>query len=335
MRKVAFVFPGQGSQMVGMGHDLFQVSPRARQVFEEADETLGFSLSRLCFGGPEDKLRQTVNTQPAVMTASLACLRAAFGEGNGIQPALWNGSFTGPAFVAGHSLGEYTALVAAGVLSFSDGIRLVQERARLMQEAGEKRPGGMAAIIGLDLISLEEVCQETGTEIANINSPEQTVISGTNNGLAWAMDLAKARGARRVIRLDVSGGFHSFLMQSAVKGLARAASQFDFSNPLVPLVANTTAYPASTAEEVRSGILRQVCGCVHWQSSIEYMIDVGVSTFIEIGPGRVLTGLIKRISKDVEVLNISDVDSLVAGSGFWDSQFKGYGADQLTVNREP
>ncbi|MCD5412500.1 MAG: ACP S-malonyltransferase, partial [Dehalococcoidia bacterium] len=287
---------------VGMGRDLFEVSPRARQVFEEADETLGFLLSELCFGGPEDKLRQTVNTQPAVMTTSLACLRAAFGKGNGLQPA----------FVAGHSLGEYTALVAAGVLSFSDGLRLVQERARLMHEAGQKRPGGMAAVIGLDLISLEEVCQETGTQIANINSPDQTVISGTNNGLAWAMDLAKARGAKRVIRLDVSGGFHSFLMQSAAEGLARAVSRFDFSHPLVPVVANTTALPASTAEEIRSGILRQVCGCVQWQSSIEYMIDAGVSTFVEIGPGRVLTGLIKRITKDVEVLNISDVDSLSA-----------------------
>ena len=302
MPKVAFVFPGQGSQAVGMGLDLFEKSPLARQVFEEADQTLEFSLSSLCFNGPEDKLRQTVNTQPAVMTASLACLRAAFGNGDDIQPA----------FVAGHSLGEYTALVAAGVLSFSDGIRLVQERARLMQEAGEKRPGGMAAIIGLDPISLEEVCQETGTQIANINSPDQIVISGTNNGLAWAMDLAKARGAKRVVRLGVSGAFHSYLMEPAAVGLAEAASRFDFCPPAIPIVANTTAQPESTAEEVRDGILRQVCGCVQWQSSVEYMIDAGVDTFVEIGPGRVLTGLIKRINDNVNAINIKDVNSLAA-----------------------
>lgn len=300
MPEVAFIFPGQGSQAVGMGLDLFENSPPARQVFEEANDALGFPLSELCFRGPEEKLRQTLNTQPAVMTASLACLKAAFGNGNGIQPA----------FVAGHSLGEFTAMVAAGVLSLSDGIRLVQERARLMQDAGEKCPGGMAAVIGLDLISLEEVCQETGTQIANLNSPEQTVISGTKNGLAWAMDLAKARGAKRVIRLDVSGAFHSYLMETAAGGLAEAVSRFKFCNPLIPIVANTTGYPKSTAAEVKEGIIQQVCGCVRWQSSIEYMVDAGVDTFIEIGPGKVLTGLIRRINNDVNVLNINDLATI-------------------------
>jgi [acyl-carrier-protein] S-malonyltransferase len=302
MDKIAFVFPGQGSQKVGMGLDLIDSSPLAKQVFEEADEVLGFSLSRLCFDGPEDKLRQTVNTQPAVMTTSLAYLNAAFGNGNGgrLQPS----------FVAGHSVGEFTALVAAGVLSFSDGIQLVKERARLMQEAGERRPGGMAAIIGLDPVTLEEICQETGTQIANLNSPGQIVISGPINGLAWAMDLAKARGAKRVIRLEVSGAFHSFLMKPVVRDLDTAASRLDFHEAKVPIVANTTAQPKSTAIELRKEIVDQVCGCVRWQSSIEYMINAGVDTFIEIGPGQVLSGLIKRISEEVKVININDASSV-------------------------
>ncbi len=304
MSSVAFVFPGQGSQAVGMGHDLFENSPEAKQVFEEADEALGFSLSSLCFDGPEEELRQTVNTQPAIMTASVACLRAAQANGCDIQPA----------FVAGHSLGEYSALVAAGSLSFADGICLIQERARLMQRAGEEWPGGMAAVIGLDVVSLEEVCQETGTQIANLNSPEQVVISGTNQGLAWAMDLAKTRGAKRVIRLKVSGAFHSPLMNPAAEGLARAVCKCEFFPPTIPVVANVTAEPKSTAEEVKEGILKQVCDCVRWQPSVEYMIDAGVSTFIEIGPGQVLTGLIKRINRDVELINLNNLDSIAAMS---------------------
>ncbi len=300
MSNAAFVFPGQGSQIVGMGRDLFENSPEAKQVFEEADDVLGFSLSSLCFNGPEEDLRQTVNTQPAVMTVSVAYLKAA--QANGCD--IW------PAFVAGHSLGEYSALVAAGALRFADGIGLIKERARLMQQAGEEYPGGMAAVIGLDLVSLEEVCQETGTQIANLNSPEQIVISGTSQGLAWAMDLAKARGAKRVIRLSVSGAFHSHLMSPAAEGLAKAVSKCEFYHPKIPVVANVTGQPKSTAEEVKEGILKQVCDCVRWQPSVEYMINAGVSTFIEIGPGQVLTGLIKRINRDVKLVNINSLESI-------------------------
>lgn len=299
-QRIAFVFPGQGSQAVGMGADLYQNYPAARKVFQEADDTLGFSISNLCFNGPKEKLGQTINTQPAIMTASFACLRAIIESGLDIEPS----------FVAGHSVGEYTALTAADALKFSDGLRLVQERARLMHEAGLKSPGGMVAVIGLDMASLEEICQETGTQIANVNSPSQVVVSGTNNGLAWMMDLAKARGAKRVIRLDVSAGFHSFLMEPVTDELAEVVNRMDFSHPRVPVIANATAQPVLTAEEAKTRIIQQVCSCVKWQASVEYMISKGVDTFVEIGPGQTLTGLIKRISRDVNVLNVRNAGDL-------------------------
>ena len=300
--KVAHVFPGQGSQTVGMGYTLYQSSHKAREVFEQADEALGFPLSRLCFEGPEEKLRQTINAQPAIMTASIACLRAA-SEINGMSK---------PAFVAGHSLGEYTALVAADVLRFTDAVCLVRERGRLMQEAGEIRPGGMAAVIGLDEVTLRDVCRESGAEIANFNCSGQIVISGTKEAIARAMELAKAKGARSVIALQVSGAFHSTLMQPTVEGMAQAISKISFHTPEVPIVVNSTAKAVTTAQEVKDELLRQLCHCVQWQPTVEYMVGEGVSTFIEIGPGRVLSGLIKRISNKVQVLNISDPESIKA-----------------------
>jgi [acyl-carrier-protein] S-malonyltransferase len=300
--KIAYVFPGQGSQIVGMGQELYQSSREAKQVFEEADQALQYPLSRLCFEGPENELRETINAQPAILTVSIACLMAA-SEINGTMK---------PAIVAGHSLGEYTAMVAANVLEFADAVRLVRERGRLMQEAGKTQPGGMAAIIGLDEATVEEICMETGAQIANINCSGQVVVSGPKVTVARSIDLAQSRGAVGAVPLEVSAAFHSVLMEPTVEGMARAISQIDFRPPEVPIVANSTAKPVTTINEVKEEILHQLCHCVQWQPSVEYMVEAGVSTFIEIGPGVVLSKLIKRISRQVQVLNMGDLESIKA-----------------------
>ncbi len=301
--KVAYVFPGQGSQWAGMGRDLYDNFDSAKAILEQADEVLGFPLSRLCFEGPEDELRLTINAQPALVAVSFACLKAVhdMSGGKGLPP---------PAFVAGHSLGEYTALAVANVIDFATTVYLARERGRLMYEAGLKKPGGMVAIIGLDEASLAEVCNETGTCIANFNCPGQLAISGAKENLPKAADLAKAKGASRIIPLQVSGAFHSPLMQPAADGLSEIIATLPFQDPTVPIIANTTAQPLTTAEQVKAELIKQLCNGVQWQRSIEYMVDDGVATFIEIGPGKVLSGLIKRINKDVNTLNIGDVESI-------------------------
>jgi [acyl-carrier-protein] S-malonyltransferase len=299
--KIAYIFPGQGAQYVGMGRDIYDEFSSARAVFEQADEALSFPLSKLCFEGPDEELRQTINAQPAIVTTSFALL-AALREARDDLPA--------PAFVAGHSLGEYTALAAAGVVDFATAIRLTRERGRLMHQAGLEQPGGMAAIIGLDEPVLSQICAQSGTRIANINCPGQLVISGDADCLTEATRRAEASGARLVIPLQVSGAFHTAAMQPAAEGLVEVLANISLATPLVPIVANTTAREVTTAAAVKGELLNQLCNSVQWQRSVEYMIDNGVTTFVEIGPGKVLTGLVKRINRDVKTLNIGDTEAI-------------------------
>jgi len=320
MEKVAFVFPGQGSQYVGMGRDIYETYPEAKVLFDEADEILGFPLSRLCFEGPKEELNDTINTQPAIFATSLACLEV-----------LKSRFFAEPLFLAGHSLGEYSALVAAGALDFADGLKLVRERGRLMKEAGERNPGGMAAVLGLEAEVLDEICRiasrETGgvVQLANYNSPGQIVISGHKEALEQALELAREREARRVIPLAVSIAAHSPLMQPAAQTFADVVAQVDFHQPQVPVVANVTAAPITTVAEIRGELVNQLTSTVRWAESVRYMMAQGVSTFVEIGPKNVLTGLIRRIERGVQTINVGDVagvESLV-GKGCGGSKKSG------------
>lgn len=297
------MFPGQGAQFVGMGKDLYEQFQSARDLYDLADEILGFGLSRLCFEGPEEDLQQTRNTQPAIAVTSLALLKVA----TEVSPALLSER---PAFVAGHSLGEYSALVAAGSLTFESAIKLLRARGELMQAAGDHNPGTMAAVLGLDVADCEDVCREAGAEICNVNAPGQIVIGGRREAVVRALDYAKARGAAKVIPLSVSGAFHSSLMKPAADGMTQHVATATVTDPVIPVVVNCSATPVQDELSIRHELVDQVSRPVQWSRTVEFLDEQGVTTFIEFGPGRVLTAIIKRMLRKSTTINVNDAPSV-------------------------
>ena len=307
-QKTAFLFPGQGSQEVGMGKDFAETYDIARQTFNEADEILGFSLSTLCFEGPEDELNETINTQPALYVTSIAILRTLQALNPSAQPA----------FVAGHSLGEFTAFTAAGVLDFESGLRLVRRRGELMQQAGNDNPGAMAALLGMDTDAVYAMCakisEETGKPLvlANDNCPGQVVISGDSEALDKAVEEAPVLGARRAVKLAVSVAAHSPLMASASAEFEKAIQETIIQAPQIPVYANVTAQPLTDVDAIREEMQQQLTQSVRWTETIQAMISAGADTFVEIGSKDVLSGLMRRIDRDANRVTLNSVEALQA-----------------------
>ncbi len=303
MTKTAFVFPGQGSQAVGMGKELFDLYPAAKAVFEEADSALGFSITDLCFGGPEEELRKTFNTQPAILTVSIACQRVL--AENGVVPAI----------VAGHSLGEYSALVAAGALAFADAVRLVRKRGQFMQEAVPLGQGSMAAILGLERDQIIAVCREVEAkagpvQAVNFNCPGQVVIAGATAAVDAAVEALKAAGAKRAIPLPVSAPFHSTLMKPAAEKLAGELAKITVADAKIPVVANVNGQIVTKGDAIKESLVKQAASPVLWEDCVAAMTAFGAADFVEVGPGKVLTGFTKKIAKDANTLNVEDDGSL-------------------------
>lgn len=304
MNKTAFVFPGQGSQYVGMGREFFERYPLAQDCFSRARATLGFDIGQICFEGPEEKLKMTENTQPALLICSYIAFRLL--QEAGVRPA----------YVAGHSLGEYSALLAVGSIGFSEAVHLVRKRGEFMQEAVPLGRGAMAAIMGMEREEVFRVCEEAGdgqvVEVANLNAPGQTVISGEAEAVDRAVELAKQGGAKRAVLLQVSASFHCRLMRPAGERLGEILSQVELKEAEVPLVTNVDAQMTSSAATIRSALLRQASSPVLWEDSMRLLQQEGVDVFVEVGPGTVLSGLIRRIVKDATLLHVEDEKSLAS-----------------------